>query len=103
MSVVELNNDDFDSEVLSSDKTVLVDFWASWCGPCKMLAPIIEEVEQEVSDCCKVFKVDIDENPELAQKYGIMTIPTMIVFKDGDEVNKIVGLRQKEEIISMLK
>ncbi|MFI3226252.1 MAG: thioredoxin [Clostridia bacterium] len=103
MSVIKLSVENFDKEIAGSDVPVLVDFWAPWCGPCKMLGPIIEDVASEVGEDAKICKVNIDDNPELAAKFGVMSIPTMIVFKNGEESEKVVGLRQKKDIISMLK
>ncbi len=82
MAAIELTSENFEQEVLQADKTVLVDFWASWCGPCKMLSPVIEEIADERSDI-KVGKVNIDEHPELAQKYGVMSIPTVLVIEES--------------------
>ncbi len=91
----------FEEEVIRSDKPVLVDFWATWCGPCRMLAPVIEEISEERNDI-KVCKIDVDEEPELAAEYGIQSIPTLIVFKDGKLVKKSIGVRPKDDIIAML-
>lgn len=102
MSVIVLNNDNFDSEVLKSDKPVLVDFWASWCGPCRMVSPIVDEIAEE-NDDIKVCKVNVDENQELAAKYSVMSIPTLIVFKDGKIANQMVGAKPKNHIIAMIK
>ncbi len=102
MSVIVLNNDNFDSEVLKSDKPVLVDFWASWCGPCRMVSPIVDEIAEE-NDDIKVCKVNVDENQELAAKYSVMSIPTLIVFKDGKIANQMVGAKPKNQIIAMIK
>jgi len=102
MSVIVLNNDNFDSEVLKSDKPVLVDFWASWCGPCRMVSPIVDEIAEENADI-KVCKVNVDENQELAAKYSVMSIPTLIVFKDGKIANQMVGAKPKNQIIAMIK
>lgn len=102
MSVIVLNNDNFDSEVLKSDKPVLVDFWASWCGPCRMVSPIVDEIAEE-NDDIKVCKVNVDENQELAAKYSVMSIPTLIVFKEGKIANQMVGAKPKNQIIAMIK
>jgi thioredoxin len=101
MAAIELTSENFEQEVLQADKTVLVDFWASWCGPCKMLSPVIEEIADERSDI-KVGKVNIDEHPELAQKYGVMSIPTVLVIKDGEEANKSVGAVPKKALLDLI-
>ena len=102
MSVIELTKDNFEAEVLNSDVPVLVDFWAPWCGPCKMLSPVIEEVAKQAQGF-KVGKVNTDENQEHAMKYNIRTIPTLIVFKDGKEFNKSIGVISKDEILNLVK
>ena len=102
MSVVELNINNFDNEVLNADKPVLVDFWASWCGPCRMVSPIVDEIANENTDI-KVCKVNVDDNQELAEKYNVMSIPTLIVFKDGKIVNQMVGAKPKNQILDMIK
>lgn len=98
MAEIILTSENFENEVLKSDKNVLVDFWASWCGPCKMLAPTIEAIAEEY-DSFKVGKVNVDDEPDLAQAYGISSIPTLILFKDGKAVDMMVGLRSKDEIV----
>ena len=98
MAEVILTSENFESEVLKADKAVLVDFWASWCGPCKMLAPTIEAIAEEY-ESFKVGKVNVDDEPDLAQAYGISSIPTLILFKDGKAADMMVGLRSKDEIV----
>lgn len=101
MAEITVTNDNFDSEVINSDLPVLVDFWASWCGPCKMLAPVLREVAEE-NDSIKVGKVNVDEEPELAGRFGIMSIPTLIVFKNGAAVKKSVGVISKAAVLKLL-
>ena len=101
MAVNKINNQTFQAQVLENSKTVLVDFYADWCGPCKMLAPIVEQVAAENSDC-DVFKLNVDEAPELAVKYGVMSIPTLIVFKGGEVSGKTIGVQNKQTILNML-
>ncbi len=103
MSVISLNEKNFEDEVLQSDRIVLIDFWASWCGPCKMMSPVIDKIAEEVGEEVKVCKINIDEEQNLAVKYNVMSIPTFIVLKDGKEVGRSVGVQDKSEIISMLK
>jgi len=93
----------FASDVLQSDKTVLVDFWAEWCGPCKMVAPVLEEIAAEHADTLTVVKVNIDENPQVARDYKILSIPTMSVFKDGEVVKTIVGAKPKTALLRDLE
>ena len=102
MSVIKVNEENFEREVLQSDKTVLVDFYADWCGPCKMLSPIVDEVANEVSDV-KVCKVNIDEARNLAIKFDIMSIPTLLVFKNGNVANSSLGLVSKAKIMDLIK
>lgn len=102
MNIIELTNNNFEEEVLNSDIPVLVDFWASWCMPCKMMAPIVEEIAKIKEGSVKVCKVNVDEEPELASKYGIMSIPTFLVFKNGKNVNMTVGVQNIDEILNLL-
>ena len=102
MKVSKINSQDFEKEVLQSEKPVLVDFFADWCEPCKMLSPIVDEVASENSDI-KVVKVNIDESQDLAMKYQVMSIPTLVVIKEGKEINRSVGLIDKSEVISLIK
>ena len=101
MAAININQNNFQNEVMNSDKPVLLDFWASWCGPCRMVVPIVEQIAEERSDI-KVGKINIDEEPELAQQFGIMSIPTLMVLKNGAVVNKAVGARPKDSILAML-
>ena len=101
MTPMTVTNHNFNAEVAECSQLVLVDFWASWCGPCKMIAPIVDELCQTRSDV-KVCKINIDEEPELAIRFGVMSIPTLIVFKDGEVANKSVGLISKEDILALL-
>ena len=102
MEVLKINNSNFEEEVLKSKKVVLLDFYAEWCGPCKMLAPVIDQIAKENEDI-KVAKINVDEAQELAEKYGIMSIPTLVVIKNGQEIKRQVGLASKSEILSMTK
>ena len=101
MSAVNINKNNFQSEVMNSDKPVLLDFWAPWCGPCRMVAPIVEEIAHEREDV-EVGKVNVDEQPELASRFGVMSIPTLVVMKDGKIVNQAMGARPKNAILGML-
>lgn len=100
--VIELNENNFENEVLKSDKPVLVDFWASWCGPCRMMGPVVEEISNENTDI-KVCKVNVDENDKLAAKFGIMSIPCFISFKNGNVFKQTVGACPKEDLLNIVK
>lgn len=102
MSVITLTKDNFKSEVLSSDKEVLIDFWAAWCGPCKMLSPVIDEIAKDAPVGVKVGKVNVDEQPELAAQYGVMSIPTVVVIKNGSVKATSVGVKPKQAIMKMI-
>ena len=101
MSVITITKENFEAEVLRSDKPVLLDFWATWCGPCRMVSPVVDEIAAERTDV-KVGKVNVDEQPELANQFGIMSIPTLTVLRDGKVVNQAVGVRPKAQIEAML-
>ena len=101
MSVIKITKDNYRQEVLQSDKPVLLDFWASWCGPCRMVSPIVDEIAAERSDI-KVGKINVDEQPELAAQFGVMSIPTLVVMKNGRIVNQTVGARPKAQILALL-
>ena len=103
MAEITLTKDNFEKEVSGSDKAVLIDFWATWCGPCKMIAPIIEEIAEEFSDEVKVCKVNIDNEPSLATKFGITSIPTLLLVKNGEVVKTSVGYIPKEKIIELFE
>lgn len=102
MAEIRITKDNFESEVLKSDRPVLIDFWAAWCGPCQMLSPVISEISEEYEGKIKVCKVNVDEEGELASMFRITGIPTVVVMKDGKVVNTAVGVRPKEQILSLL-
>jgi thioredoxin 1 len=99
---IKITNANFQAEVIESDKPVLIDFYATWCGPCKMIAPFVEEIANENPDI-KVGKIDVDEEGALATAFGIQSIPTLVVVKNGEVVNKAVGYRSKDQILKLLK
>lgn len=101
MAIVNVTDQSFKSDVEETG-TVLVDFWAPWCGPCKMIAPILEELDQEIGDDVKIAKLNVDDNPETASRFGVMSIPTLILFKDGEPVDKVVGFQSKDALKSVV-
>ncbi|NLP00619.1 MAG: thioredoxin [Clostridiaceae bacterium] len=102
MNIKHVTGNDFDKEISGSSLPVLVDFWAPWCGPCRMLSPVLDELAGEMNGKVKILKVNVDEEPELASKFGVMSIPTVIAFKQGKVTNKVVGFRSKEDFKNML-
>lgn len=103
MAIREISDQEFEVEVQSTEAgVVLVDFWAPWCGPCKMLAPVLDEVDQELGEQITIAKVNVDENSETAGKYGVMSIPTLMVFKDGEQVAKMAGFQPKEQLLEWI-
>ena len=103
MSVINITKDNFESEVLKSPVPVLLDFWATWCGPCRMVSPIVDEIAEESDGSYKVGKINVDEQPELAQHFRVMSIPTLVVVKNGKEVQRAVGLHAREQLEEMLR
>ena len=100
MAVLEVTDKNFEAEVLKSDLPVLVDFWAEWCGPCKVIGPIVSEIAEELSGKLKVAKVNVDDAKDLAEKFNIMSIPTLLLFKGGEAVEQIVGAVPKDQILA---
>ncbi|MFR5684436.1 MAG: thioredoxin [Clostridia bacterium] len=103
MSVLTITTENFEQEVLKSEVPVLIDFWATWCGPCKMMGPVVEEIAQELGETVKVGKINIDEQTDLATRFGVMSIPTFLVFKQGKTAGMTVGVQPKENITKLLK
>ncbi len=101
MEPISVNKENFENDVLKNEKVVLVDFFATWCGPCKMLSPVLDQVSEE-SDKAVIAKLDIDESLDIAKEYNVMSVPTMIIFKEGKEVDRLVGLRQKSQILEAI-
>ena len=102
-STIEINEANFETEVLKSNQPVLADFWAEWCGPCKMLSPVVEEIAVEQSERVKVVKVNVDNNPQLAARFGIQSIPTLLYFADGKVIHQTVGVAGKKAILDKLE
>lgn len=102
MSVITVNNENFEKEILQSRMPVLLDFWATWCGPCRMMSPVVDEIAESMNTSIKVGKINIDECPNLAEKYGVMSIPTFVVLKNGIETGRTVGVQSKEEITKLI-
>ncbi len=103
MAEIKITSANFEAEVLKSELPVLVDFWAAWCGPCRMLAPAVAQIAAEYDGKVKVGKVNVDEEPELAQRFGIMSIPTVLAFKDGKKTASSIGLVPKDKLLALLK
>lgn len=103
MSILTITKDNFEQEVINSDKPVLIDFWAPWCGPCRMVGPTIEQVAEEVTGKARVGKVNVDEQPELAQVFNVMSIPTLVVIKNGKVEHSVVGVQSKNTLLSMIR
>ncbi len=102
MEVIKLNNDNFEVEVKQSNKVVLVDFYADWCGPCKMMSPIIDKIAEEIGEQVKVCKLNVDDAQDIAFEYNVMSIPTLIIFKNGSVIKTLVGLQSKSEVLDLL-
>lgn len=102
MGATPVTDDKWTSEVLEADTPVLVDFWAEWCGPCRMVGPIVDEIADEQDGKLKVLKLNVDENPNTAREYGVMSIPTLLVFKDGEQAKRIVGAKAKSALMGDL-
>ena len=103
MAILKITSENFEEEVINSKVPVLIDFWAGWCMPCKMMAPVLEEIEKDVENSIKIGKINIDEELELATRFGVMSIPTFIVFRDGKVADMTVGVQEKENLMKLLK
>ena len=103
MNIITITKDNFEAEVLESKKPVLIDFWATWCGPCRMVAPVVAQIAEEYADRAVVGKLNVDENEEIAVRYGVMSIPTLIAFKNGEVAGKLVGVQPKEVIERLIQ
>lgn len=102
MAILNTTDQSFQQDV-EQGNTVLVDFWAPWCGPCKMIAPVLEELDKEIGDKMTIAKVNVDDNPETSGRFGVMSIPTLMVFKNGEVVDKLVGFQPKEQLLKALE
>lgn len=100
---LELTDATFEEEVLQADRPVLIDFWAPWCGPCRVVSPVVEEIAEEYADQVKVGKINVDENAEMAQRYGVRGIPTLLYFKDGEVADRVVGAVPKPQLVEKLE
>ena len=100
--LINLNKESFEKVVSSGNKTLMIDFWATWCGPCKALGPILDEISSEMSDVVDIYKVNIDENTDLAQEHGVRSIPTILVYKNGNLSETLVGLQTKDDLIKTI-
>lgn len=100
MSIVKITDDTFKNEI--SNGLVLVDFWAPWCGPCKMIAPVLEEINEEMGDQVKIAKLNVDDNQVTTAEFGVMSIPTLLLFKDGEVVEKVIGFQPKENLVDVI-
>lgn len=100
--MLKIGKNNFEAEVVNSEKPILVDFWADWCGPCRMISPIVEEVSKEYSSTVTFGKINVDEEPELAGQFGIASIPTLILFKGGKEFSRLIGVQPKERIVEFI-